>query len=244
MNDCGAVVCWPDARIRLCCTLAFAVLVVGLERWSALLVALLSGGLLVAWAGVAVRRLLRLLLLFEGGLLLTLALLPFTVPGKVLWQGGAITLTEQGALLTGMIAVRATAVALVSLALLSGLGVSRFAAALRALRVPLALVELVLLSARYLDVLEREQRRLRVAMRARAFRPRTDFHTLSSYGFLIGMILVRALERAERVSAAMRCRGYAGRMPLPELAPLRAADLGFAIGFALLLGALVVLGHG
>ncbi|GAB0148511.1 cobalt ECF transporter T component CbiQ [Marichromatium sp. PS1] len=240
----GAASRGPDPRVRLLCCLGWALVVVGLEGWAALSAALLAGVLLTRWAGIAPRRLVRLVLVFEGLMLLTLGLLPFTVPGQPLWQGGGLVLSEQGLTLAGVIAARASAVALVTLALLAGVGADGLGAALRALRVPGALIELLLLSARYLDVLAREQARLRAAMRARAFRPRSDLHTLTSYGFLVGMLLVRALERAERVGAAMRCRGYAGRMPLPELAPLRGADLGFAVGFALLLAVLMVLEHG
>ena len=59
-------------------------------------------------------------------------------------------------------------------------------------------------------------------MRARGFRPRTSRHTWRSYGNLMGMLLVRALERAQRVEEAMLCRGYNGAFPYRPLpAPAR-----------------------
>jgi cobalt/nickel transport system permease protein len=48
-------------------------------------------------------------------------------------------------------------------------------------------------------------------MKARAFRPAFSLHTYRSYANLVGMLLVRSVDRAERVHAAMLCRGYTGR---------------------------------
>jgi cobalt/nickel transport system permease protein len=98
---------------------------------------------------------------------------------------------------------------------------------------------LLLFAVRYLGVLEAEYGRLRAAMRARAFRPRTDAHTLRSLGHLVGMLLVRSAERAERVMAAMRCRGFTGRLYVLDDLRWRAADSVVAAGLALAIAALV-----
>ncbi len=86
-----------------------------------------------------------------------------------------------------------------------------------------------------------EYRRLRLAMRARGFAPKTDRHTLRTFGFLVGMLVVRAAERSERVLDAMRCRGFDGRFHALATTRFALAD---AVGLALLaagLGLLVAL---
>ena len=94
-------------------------------------------------------------------------------------------------------------------------------------------MRLFVLTLRYLGLIGDEARRLREAMRARAFRARTDRHTWRSFGNLIGMLLVRALDRARRVEEAMRLRGFSGRFPHAALAAPTARDW---TSFALLTG--------
>ena len=83
--------------------------------------------------------------------------------------------------------------------------------AAHALRVPGLLVQLALLSYRYLFVLGDELARLRVALRVRGYRHRANWHSYRTVGHVAGTLLVRGYERAERVGQAMRCRGFDGR---------------------------------
>jgi cobalt/nickel transport system permease protein len=94
---------------------------------------------------------------------------------------------------------------------------------------------------RYIDVLDAEFMRLRQAMRARAFVPRSNRHSWNSFGWLIGMLLVRSLERSERILAAMKCRGFDGRLYLLEDYRWRVQDSLHALAFGLLLTAVLVL---
>jgi cobalt/nickel transport system permease protein len=79
---------------------------------------------------------------------------------------------------------------------------------------PRKLVHLFLLSVRYIGVLFQEYQRLRMAMRARAFVAASNRHTWRSFGWLLGMLLVRSLERSQRVLRAMKCRGFHDRLYL------------------------------
>jgi cobalt/nickel transport system permease protein len=77
-------------------------------------------------------------------------------------------------------------------------------------------------------------------MRARGFRARSDGHTWRSLGWLMGMLLVRSLERAQRIRAAMKCRGFDGRFYLFDGGVWQPADTRFAALGATLLSALLV----
>jgi cobalt/nickel transport system permease protein len=97
-----------------------------------------------------------------------------------------------------------------------------------ALGAPQRLVHLLLFLVRYLPNLREDLARQRDAMRARAFAPTLSRHAWRSFGNLVGMLLVRTIERAERVDEAMRCRGFSGRFPLRAMKPMGGADARFA----------------
>jgi cobalt/nickel transport system permease protein len=82
--------------------------------------------------------------------------------------------------------------------------------AARSLHVPGVLVQLVLLTVRYIFLLADEFVRLRTALRVRGYRNRADLHSWRTVGQVAGTLLVRGQERGERVSQAMRCRGFDG----------------------------------
>jgi cobalt/nickel transport system permease protein len=143
---------------------------------------------------------------------------------------GPFTASAEGLHLAVAIALKANAVLLMLLALVGTLEPPALGHALRRLAVPATLVQLLLFTVRYIAVLADEATRLRTAMRARAFTPGTNRHTLTTYGYLVGMLLVRAAERAERVLEAMKCRGFDGRWPVLDRPRLGRADALAAIG--------------
>jgi cobalt/nickel transport system permease protein len=78
-------------------------------------------------------------------------------------------------------------------------------------------------------------------MRARAFRPGCGPHCWRSVGYLFGMLMVRSLERAERIDAAMRCRGFDGRFHLAEDGRPGTLDWGFGTASAAVVALVMVL---
>jgi cobalt/nickel transport system permease protein len=70
---------------------------------------------------------------------------------------------------------------------------------------------------RYLFVIVEELGRMRAALAARAYRPRTALHA-GALGRVATATFLRTHFRGERVYRAMLARGYAGRMP--RVAPL------------------------
>jgi len=105
--------------------------------------------------------------------------------------------------------------------------------AAHALRVPGLLVQLAVLTYRYVFVLAGELARLRVALRVRGYRNRANRHSYRTIGHVAGALLVRGYERAERVGQAMRCRGFTGRFH--SLAEFRTTATDVA-AFALVVG--------
>ncbi len=113
--------------------------------------------------------------------------------------------------------------------------------ALARLRLSPKLVQLLLFTLRYIHVLFDEFQRLRLAMRARAFRPANNRHSWRSLGWLMGMLLLRSFQRAQRIDAAMRCRGFRQQFHLFDNLRWRPRDSALLLGAMALLIALLVL---
>jgi len=230
-----------DPRARVVAVLAFAVAVVALHRIGTVALALAAAGVFAAWLRLSPATVLRRLVAAQASLALLLVTVPFSIPGEPLFQVGPLAASDAGCLRAATIALKANAVLVAALALLGTLDASRVGHALHRLHAPASLVHLLLFTVRYLGRLEEEFGRLRNAMRARAFRPRTDRHTWRSLGQLAGMLLVRSAARAERVMQAMRCRGFTGRLHVLDELRWRAADGVFAAVFGLGIAGLVAL---
>jgi cobalt/nickel transport system permease protein len=159
------------------------------------------------------KRLLHL----ESFLVLLFLTLPFTVSGDPLLQIGPLTASEDGVWRAVTLALKVTASVLLISLLLGTSEPMHLGVALRALRVPEALVRLFVTATRNIGLVREELSRLHDAMRVRSFHPRSNRHTWRSYGYLFGMVFVRSMGRAERVEEGMRLRGYSGRFPHTDL---------------------------
>jgi cobalt/nickel transport system permease protein len=162
--------------------------------------------------------------------LMLVLVLPWSVPGEAVVIVGKAEFTREGAAFAARIALRANIVLIALTAFFATMEPIAAGHALQRLRVPNRLVLLLMFTVRYIGVFEQEYLRLRQAMRVRGFVPRLDAHTLRSYGYLTGMLLVHAFDRSERVLEAMRCRGFTGRFHTHRHMHTRRVDLAFAAG--------------
>jgi len=108
---------------------------------------------------------------------------------------------------------------------------------LEAMRVPRLLVLIAAFMYRYLFVIVEETGRMRAALAARAYRPRSALHA-GALGRMATAMFLRTYARGERVYHAMLARGYSGAMPQLSPLVLRRADVLFV---ALVLASLVAL---
>lgn len=128
----------------------------------------------------------------------------------------------------GTFALRLAAVGLVALVLARTASAGQTFAAAGELGAPRSLVAVALLAHRYAFLFAGELVRLRRAWRARGFRFATTRHAYRTVGQAVGSLAVRADDRAERVAAALRCRGFDGGMkPLDPFRTRPADVLGF-----------------
>jgi cobalt/nickel transport system permease protein len=211
-----------DPRLRVTGATAFAVLVAVAYDFKTLVAALIISLSMVASArlkpGQVARRLLAPLIF----LLLIWAVLPWSYEGALLTTWGPVVITRPGVMLSAQITLKTIALMLAFMALVATMTVDTLGHSLNRLRLPDKMIHMLLITYRYLFVLEQEYQRLVRAMKIRNFHPKTNLHSYRTYAYLVGMLFVRASERARRVHSAMICRGFSGRfISLREFEPHR-----------------------
>jgi cobalt/nickel transport system permease protein len=145
--------------------------------------------------------------------------------GPALTLVGPVRVSLYGLVAAIRLALKALSVLTLMLILLGTTPLPDLLRAAHALCVPGFLVQLVALTFRYLMLLVEEFGRLRTALRVRGFRNRADLHSYRVVGNVTGTLLVRSLERAERVGQALRCRGFDGRFRCLTAFRTRRADV-------------------
>lgn len=208
-----------------------------LVSWPALLLAAGFALTAASLARIPLRTWLPRILAMNAFVLLLVLILPWSVPGDALVIVSGAEFTREGFVFAARIALRANIVLVALTAFFGTMEPITAGHALQRLRVPQRLVLLLMFTVRYIGVFEQEYLRLRQAMRVRGFSPGLNRHTLRSYGYLTGMLLVHAIDRSERVLDAMRCRGFTGRFHTHRHMHARAADWAFVACLAVAIGA-------
>ncbi len=197
-------------RTRTLAAIMLSLVVALSHQFIPLLTALIIALFLVFTARLNLFAAGRRLLVIAGFLLLIWLILPFTGGGKILWQYSFLSLHEAGLNLALQLTLKTCAMLFIFLALISTMSTGDLAHALHSLKLPPKLVLLLLITYRYIFLIEDELQSLLKAAKIRNFRPGTSLHCYKTYANLLGMLFVRAAERAQRVHKAMLCRAFDG----------------------------------
>jgi len=141
-------------------------------------------------------------------LLMIWIILPLTFEGDILYQFYGLKITGQGVILCCKITIKSITILLLFSALIATMTVASLGNGLHRIHVPDKMVFLLLMSYRYISVIEEEYQRLLRAAKFRGFNPGTNLHSYKTFAYLAGMLFVRASLRAQRVHQAMLCRGF------------------------------------
>jgi len=200
-----------DPRVKIVVTLLFSVVVAVSCSFSALICALILSIVLVAAARLSIVAVGKRLLLANGLIVFLWIFLPLTYNGEASLVLGPLSLSREGLIYALRITLKCNTIILIMMAMLSTTPVFHLGHAMRELYVPGKIVHLFLFTYRYIHVIFQEYMRLTNAMKVRGFVPCSDMHTYRSYAYLVGMLLVRSYDRAERIHRAMLLRGFNGR---------------------------------
>lgn len=205
-----------DPRWRIVAAALFAVMVVSLTDLLALSVAFVLAFIAMLHVKLPPGPTLKSMIAMDTFMIFLIVSLPFTTPGDPFWSIWGFPATWQGLNLAVQIGLKANAAVLALLVLVGTMSPVTLGHSLARLKVPPMLVHLLLFTVRYVEVLNDEYRRLRIAMRTRGFKIGTNLHSARSIGYLLGMLLIRAFDRSERILCAMKCRGFRGEFPIMD----------------------------
>jgi cobalt/nickel transport system permease protein len=230
-----------DPRVKVVAALAFIVSVALLPdgAWPAYAAAV------VCLMAVAILARLSLWLVVRRSLvglpfLLAAVTMLFTVPGRAVWQGPwGLEMTDAGLLRFAGIVTRSLISISAAVLLTATTRFPDILHALRHLKVPAVLVAIIAFMYRYLFVLVEEVERLLRARAARGARvPGQKGGGSLGWragvaGHMAGQLLVRSLDRSDRVYQAMLARGYRGELLTIAPHAMRLVDWGaLAVGLA------------
>jgi cobalt/nickel transport system permease protein len=199
-----------DPRWKLAALLLAAAAVAALETPAAAGAAWVGALLLAALGRLPWRWYLARVGVVSLFLLLFTLPLPFLLEGPRLHLGG-LQVSIHGLTVALLVCGKALVILTLMLVLLASAPLDDLLKAAHALHLPGLLIQLAVLTYRYIYVLSGELARLRVALRVRGYRAGVNRHSYRTIGHVAGTLLVRGYERAERVAQAMRCRGFTGR---------------------------------
>ena len=139
-------------------------------------------------------------------LIIFIALMWATLSWKI--GGNGIELNFQGIELAEKLSLR-THLLLISLWLfLWNINDAVLVQAIGKLPLPEKLIQLFVLTVRYIALLGELRQKMDIAMRARGFRPRFNRRTLYVTAQSVALLLIHALLKAETAQMALKCRGF------------------------------------
>jgi len=199
-----------DPRVRIIFAAIYCFVVALAREFPVLLAALAISAALVHLSGLNFKSVAKRLLIVNSLVFLLWAILPLTFGGAAILNVGPFPIYRQGLTLAAQITLKSNAILLAFIALAATMTFSTLGYALERLHIPKKMVNLLLMTYRYLFVIEQEYQRLLRATKIRGFVPKTNLHTYRTYAYVVGMLFVRAAARADRVYQAMLCRGFKG----------------------------------
>jgi len=224
-----------DARAKIVAVGAYLFVLISFNRYAVSALAPMAvwpAGLLLV-AGVPVRFALRRVLILSPFILFLALACPFYDRAPHAVAFGPWQFTVSGGWLTAADVAGKFALGVIALtALMCTTPFALLLEALRWFRVPKLLVMQLGFLYRYLFVLMGEAMRLRRARDFRGAHLAPVRRRLAAVGGVVGSLLVRTLDRSDRIHLAMRARGYRGEPHALKRLRFRAVDAVFLLGAA------------
>jgi len=225
-----------DPRVKILTTLVFILAVVSFGKYeiSGLMPFFLYPAVLIALADIPVRYILRKIL-FVSPFAIMLGLFNPLLDRGILVHLGPVGLSG-GWISFISIMLRFTLTVGAGLILVACTGFNAICHALERMGAPKVFVIQLLFLYRYLFVLTEEASRM---LRARALRTFTGRAMgIWIYGHLVGHLLLRTLDRAQRIHLAMLSRGFDGEIRILRPMKFGMGDLAFLLGWCGFLAAM------
>lgn len=138
--------------------------------------------------------------------------LPFVSGDTQLTSLGPLSLKQEGLHSSLLIGTRFFCIITTAMIIFNTSPLLDYIKAMRAMRLPWIMADMILLVFRYLQVIGDDYKRMRSSMKIRGFDGnRFNVQTLRTIAWLSGGLLVRSFERSDWIYRSMRIRGYGSR---------------------------------
>lgn len=216
-----------DPRIKTLTTLFFIAFVISFNRFQAMqLVPFFLFPLVIAYSGnISLAYILKRVLIVSPFAIL-LAIINLISDNDIIGAVFFIPITS-GWLSAASIIMRFFLTVSTTFLLITTTGFYSFCYALRVcIHLPAIFITQLLFLYRYIFVLVEESIRMLRAYQTRAFRSKIPIHV---FIHLLGNLLLRTINRAERIYLAMLARGYDGRIYIPARLQIKGCDIIFIV---------------
>jgi cobalt/nickel transport system permease protein len=197
-----------DPRTRLITACVYTIVIALSQSFRVLIAVVLISSVLLGMAQLPARQVLKRVVVVNTFITLLWLILPLTFHGPAAFTLGPLAIYEDGIVMAAQITLKSNAILLALIALIATVNFSVLGYALNWLHVPDKIVHLLLMTYRYVFLIEQEYQRLIRAARMRGFKPKSNMHSYRTYASIVGMLLVRSAVRANRIYNAMLCRGF------------------------------------
>ena len=200
-----------DPRFRVAAAILYSFTVALCYQFQPLIVALAVALLSVIFSGVGLKTVFKRLIVVNGFILLFWIVLPLTYKGKILYSLGPVDIYLAGIVFAAKITLKSNAILLILISLIATMTFATLGHTLSRFKMPDKLVFLLMITYRYIFVIAQEYQKIIRSIKIRGFKSKTTLHTYKTFAYVVGMLLIKASERADRVYNAMRCRGFTGK---------------------------------
>jgi cobalt/nickel transport system permease protein len=200
-----------DPRFRVAAAVFFSFAIALCYEFESLIAALAVSLVCLLLSGVRLKNVFERLAIVNIFILLFWIVLPLTFKGKIVYSLGPVPVYLEGIVFAAKITIKSNAILLVLISLIATMTFATLGHSLSRLKIPEKLVFLLMITYRYIFVIQQEYQKIIRSIKIRGFKPKTNLHTYKTFAYVIGMLLIRASERADRVYNAMRCRGFKGK---------------------------------
>ena len=205
-----------DARVKTISFLLLIFSIVSLHDLYLCLLVFLIALIVLKRFGIGVKK-----LIYPSTIVATVfVIILFTYGGsKLLWQYSFLKITEESLSFAFLILFRVWACLAVFYLYISTTRTNEIVAALSWLKVPETIVDLMLLMLRYVGTLSKEAERMYFSAKSRhAFSKDLPYSKkMRNFGMLAGALLLRSVDRADRVYLGMLSKGFKFKIHLRKL---------------------------
>jgi len=131
----------------------------------------------------------------------------FFSEGSAVFHLGPLSVTKEGIHSFILILVRFISIMMLMVVLLGSTSIIQIIKAMRDLKLPTLLCDMIFFSYRYIFELGNDLKTMHIAMNMRGFRSKSIL-SIPTFALLSGSLLIRSYEQSDRVYNAMTLRGY------------------------------------